>query len=185
MTKHPLNLKTNESLMNISFQPWLVYITMVILDQFCFHLNVSLSIWLQPWVKEMEALVCRKHGDPTNPPDSSENSPLSVSTSHPIPNLISPTSVRVRIKSISLNYATYLQVLGKYQEKFPLPFVLGSDYSGVVESVGPNVTKFKIGDRICAHAGVGSFARGAWIVSDRLFFCIQSLIKNFPNFEFH
>nr|KAJ0189475.1 hypothetical protein LSAT_V11C800393600 [Lactuca sativa] len=94
----------------------------------------------------MEALVCRKHGDPTNPPDSSENSPLSVSTSHPIPNLISPTSVRVRIKSISLNYATYLQVLGKYQEKFPLPFVLGSDYSGVVEFVGPNVTKYGVPD---------------------------------------
>ncbi|KAI3735067.1 hypothetical protein L6452_14554 [Arctium lappa] len=108
----------------------------------------------------MEALVCRKlGGDPTIPPDSSQNTPLTVSKSHPIPKLISPTSIRVRIKSTSLNYATYLQVLGKYQEKLAPPFVLGSDYSGVVESVGSNVTKFKIGDPVCSTAGDGSFAQ--------------------------
>ncbi|KAI3735068.1 hypothetical protein L6452_14555 [Arctium lappa] len=107
----------------------------------------------------MEALVCRKLGDPTTPPDSSQDSPLTVSKSHTIPKLNSPTSVRVRIKSTSLNYANYLQVLGKYQEKFALPFVPGSDYSGIVESVGPNVTNFKIGDPVCSFAGVGSFAQ--------------------------
>lgn len=107
----------------------------------------------------MEALVCRKLGDPTTPPDSSETTSLSISTSHPIPKLNSPTAVRVRIKSTSLNYANYLQVLGKYQEKFALPFVPGSDYSGVVESVGPNVTKFKVGDPVCSVASVGSFAQ--------------------------
>lgn len=107
----------------------------------------------------MEALLCRKLGDPTTQPDSSENTALTVSTSHPIPKLTSPTSIRVRIKSTSLNYANYLQVLGKYQEKFALPFVPGSDYSGVVESIGPKVTKFKVGDPVCSFAGVGSFAQ--------------------------
>ncbi|KAK1415416.1 hypothetical protein QVD17_31197 [Tagetes erecta] len=112
----------------------------------------------------MEALVCRQLGDPTTPPDSSETTALTVSTSHPIPTLISPTSIRVRIKSTSLNYANYLQILGKYQEKFALPFVPGSDYSGVVDSVGAKVTKFKVGDRVCSFAGVGSFAQ--FIVAD-------------------
>ncbi|KAF5795108.1 putative NADPH:quinone reductase [Helianthus annuus] len=112
----------------------------------------------------MEALVCRKLGDPTTPPDSSESTALTISKSHPIPTLTSPTSIRVRIKSTSLNYANYLQIQGKYQEKFPLPFVPGSDYSGVVESVGPNVTKFKVGDRVCSLANTGTFAQ--YIVAD-------------------
>ncbi|KAJ4978524.1 hypothetical protein NE237_009304 [Protea cynaroides] len=116
----------------------------------------------------MEAVVCRKLGDPTIP--ISESSPITLSTSHPIPALTSSTSIRVRVKATSVNYANYLQILGKYQEKPPLPFILGSDYSGVVEAVGSQVSKFKIGDRVCSIAAVGSFAQ--FIVADQndLFF---------------
>ncbi|XP_071687171.1 uncharacterized protein [Rutidosis leptorrhynchoides] len=106
----------------------------------------------------MDALVCRKFGDPTTPPDSSKNATFSFLTSHPIPSLKSPTSVRVQIKATSVDFATYLQAEGKYQEKYDLPFIIGSDYSGVVESVGPNVTNFKIGDPVCSYTLVGSFA---------------------------
>lgn len=107
----------------------------------------------------MKALVCRNLGDPTTPPDSTQTTALTISTTHPIPKLNSPTSIRVQIISTSLNYANYLQVLGKYQEKFDLPFIPGSDYSGIVESIGPNVTKFKVGDRVCSVANVGTFAQ--------------------------
>ncbi|CAN4123454.1 unnamed protein product [Withania somnifera] len=107
----------------------------------------------------MEAIVVRKLGDPTLPPNASENSSLHLLTSHPIPKLHSPTSVRVRVKATSLNFANYLQVLGKYQEKPPLPFIPGSDYSGVVDAVGPDVTKFKIGDSVCSFIALGSFAQ--------------------------
>ncbi|KAA8533950.1 hypothetical protein F0562_031467 [Nyssa sinensis] len=113
----------------------------------------------------MEALLCKKVGDPTLlPPNSSESSPLVLSTSHPIPELNSPTAVRVRVRATSLNYANYLQILGKYQEKPPLPFIPGSDYSGIVESIGPNVSKFKIGDPVCSFAALGTFAQ--FIVAD-------------------
>lgn len=104
----------------------------------------------------MEALVCQKIGDPTLP--ISDSSPITVSKSHPIPNLSSPTSVRVRICATSLNYANYLQILGKYQEKPPLPFIPGSDYSGVVDAIGNGVSKFKIADKVCSFAGLGSYA---------------------------
>ncbi|KAL3834723.1 hypothetical protein ACJIZ3_009459 [Penstemon smallii] len=107
----------------------------------------------------MEALLCRKLGDPTAPLDGSDNSALTLSTTHPIPQLNSPTAVRIRVKATSLNFANYLQVQGKYQEKPPLPFIPGSDYSGVVDAVGPSVSKFKIGDPVCSFAALGSFAQ--------------------------
>ncbi|KAG8390194.1 hypothetical protein BUALT_Bualt01G0058200 [Buddleja alternifolia] len=113
----------------------------------------------------MEALVCRNLGDPTAPPDGAENSALTISKAHPIPSLKSPTAIRVRVKATSLNFANYLQVQGKYQEKPPLPFIPGSDYSGTVDAVGPTVTKFKIGDRVCSFAALGSFAQ--FIVADQ------------------
>ncbi|KAM0953839.1 putative NADPH:quinone reductase [Dioscorea sansibarensis] len=111
----------------------------------------------------MEALVCEKLGDPVVP-ITSPASPMTLAKTHPIPSLTSRTSVRVRIHATSLNYANYLQILGKYQEKPPLPFIPGSDYSGVVEAVGDAVSRFKVGDRVCSFVGLGSFAE--FIVAD-------------------
>uniref|UniRef100_A0ACD5V7C6 Uncharacterized protein n=1 Tax=Avena sativa TaxID=4498 RepID=A0ACD5V7C6_AVESA len=106
----------------------------------------------------MEALVVRRLGDPTLPP-CAEDSPFEAfSRDHPLPELSSPTSVRVRVAATSINFATFLQVQGKYQERPPLPFVLGSDYAGVVDAVGPGVRKFRLGDRVCSFASIGSFA---------------------------
>lgn len=110
----------------------------------------------------MKALVCRKLGDPTAP--LSDASPISVLRSYPVPELTSPTAVRVRVRATSLNFANYLQILGKYQEKAALPFIPGSDYSGVVESVGGRVSRFKVGDKVCSFASLGSFAE--FIVAD-------------------
>lgn len=113
----------------------------------------------------MEALLCRNLGDPTQVPDSSATSPLTVQKSHPIPELNSPTSVRVRVKATSLNFANYLQIQGKYQEKYPLPFIPGSDFSGVVDSVGPQVSLFNVGDPVCGFIALGSFAQ--FLVADQ------------------
>ncbi|KAJ4788287.1 Quinone oxidoreductase-like protein 2 [Rhynchospora pubera] len=112
----------------------------------------------------MEALVCTKLGDPTLPL-TDQSSPVVFTSSHSIPSLTSSTSVRVRVVATSLNYANYLQILGKYQEKPPLPFVPGSDYSGVVDAVGDSVNLFKVGDRVCSFASLGSFA--GFIVADQ------------------
>ncbi|PPS02793.1 hypothetical protein GOBAR_AA17846 [Gossypium barbadense] len=94
----------------------------------------------------MEALLCKRLGDPT----SSSEPPIELTQNHPIPKLDSPTAVRIKIKATSLTFATYLKILGKYQEKHPLPFIPGSDYAGTVDAVGPSVTKFKVGDYVCA-----------------------------------
>lgn len=102
----------------------------------------------------------------------SSSSPIAVSRNHPIPELDSPTAVRVKVKATSLNYANYLQILGKYQVKPPLPFVPGSDYAGTVDAVGAAVTKFKVGDHVCSFAALGSYA--TFIVQD------QSLLFGVP-----
>ncbi|XP_015877605.3 uncharacterized protein LOC107414031 [Ziziphus jujuba] len=106
----------------------------------------------------MEALVCKKLGDPTQDPNDPA-SPVVLEKNQPIPELKSPTAVRVRVKVTSLNYANHLQIQGKYQEKFSLPFIPGSDYSGIVDAVGTAVSKFKVGDPVCSFAGLGSFAQ--------------------------
>lgn len=124
---------------------------------------------------KMEALVCRKLGDPTTSAPTDENSPVVLSKRHPIPPLNSPTSVRIQIKATSLNYANYLQILGKYQEKPPLPFIPGSDYSGIVIAVGPKVSKFKLGDRVCSFAADGSFAQFIVAEESRLYVSFSPL----------
>ena len=50
---------------------------------------------------------------------------------------------------------------GKYQFKPALPFVPGSEYSGVVEAVGEGVTHLKVGDAVAAMGSTGGFATHA------------------------
>ncbi|KAH9612581.1 hypothetical protein KSS87_003356 [Heliosperma pusillum] len=113
----------------------------------------------------MEALIVRKLGDPTKPPSSDENSAIILSKNTEIPEITTSTSVRIKVAATSLNYANYLQVLGKYQEKATLPFIPGSDYSGIITDVGSAVSKFAVGDRVCSLANLGSFAQ--YLVADQ------------------
>jgi NADPH2:quinone reductase len=56
--------------------------------------------------------------------------------------------VLVRVHAVGVNpYDTYMRA-GTYAVKPPLPYTPGSDGAGVVEAVGPGVTKVKPGDRV-------------------------------------
>jgi NADPH:quinone reductase-like Zn-dependent oxidoreductase len=59
-----------------------------------------------------------------------------------------PGQILVRLKAASLNYRDWLMVLGMYNPKQALPLIPLSDGAGVVEAVGPGVTRFKPGDRV-------------------------------------
>lgn len=61
-----------------------------------------------------------------------------------------PGQVLVRMRAASLNYRDLLMVSGVYGRATPLPLTPLSDGCGVVEAVGPEVNRFKVGDRVAS-----------------------------------
>ena len=59
--------------------------------------------------------------------------------------------VRIRHTAISLNFQDIYARSGAYP--FPLPSGLGTEAAGVVEAVGPGVTDFQVGERVCYISG--------------------------------
>lgn len=61
-----------------------------------------------------------------------------------------PGQVRVGVRAVSLNYRDLMMVEGRYNPRQRLPLVPCSDAAGVVEAVGPGVTRVREGDRVCS-----------------------------------
>jgi NADPH:quinone reductase len=76
------------------------------------------------------------------------------------------SQVLVRVKAAALNpIDTYIRS-GMVKMDLPKPFIPGCDLAGVVEKTGPNVKRFKPGDRVWAsnqgrHGRQGTFAEFA------------------------
>lgn len=71
---------------------------------------------------------------------------------------LAPGQIRVQIRAASLNFPDLLIVQNKYQMKPPLPFVPGTEFSGVIDEVGEGVKGFVVGQRVAAFGGLGGFA---------------------------
>lgn len=59
--------------------------------------------------------------------------------------------VLIKVNIAALNFFDCLIIEDKYQIKPPRPFSISSELSGVVDSVGEGVTRFKAGDRVCGY----------------------------------
>jgi NADPH:quinone reductase-like Zn-dependent oxidoreductase len=59
-----------------------------------------------------------------------------------------PGQVLVRMRACSLNFRDLMIVKGLYNPKMRLPIVPFSDGCGVVDGIGPGVTRVKVGDRV-------------------------------------
>jgi NADPH2:quinone reductase len=73
-----------------------------------------------------------------------------------------PGEVRVRHQAIGVNFIDTYFRSGLY--KAPLPLVPGSEGAGVIDTVGPGVSQFSVGDRVAyAAGGPGSYAEARTI----------------------
>ncbi len=61
---------------------------------------------------------------------------------------IAGEQILVKVKAVAVNpLDTYIRS-GAYAADLPKPYVVGSDFAGVVEAVGPDVKRFQPGDRV-------------------------------------
>jgi NADPH2:quinone reductase len=69
----------------------------------------------------------------------------------------------VRIEAAGLNFIDVYHRLGRYP--LPLPFTLGMEGAGVVDSVGPGVSQVKPGDRVAYAMERGTYAEYALVAA--------------------
>ena len=65
----------------------------------------------------------------------------------------------VRLEASGVNFIDVYHRTGLYP--LPLPFIPGTEGAGVVESVGPEVTEVKTGDRVAYAMGAASYAESS------------------------
>lgn len=69
-----------------------------------------------------------------------------------------PGEVLIDVVACGLNFADLLMAQGKYQERPPLPCVLGMEVAGIVSALGAGVSHLSVGMRVAAFTGHGGLA---------------------------
>jgi NADPH2:quinone reductase len=76
-----------------------------------------------------------------------------------------PGEILVRHAAVGLNFIDIYQRDGLYP--IPLPATLGLEAAGVVEAVGPDVSRFQMGDRVAYCSSLGAYADANVVKADR------------------
>jgi len=63
----------------------------------------------------------------------------------------------IAVKAAGVNFPDTLIIRDLYQIKPSRPFAPGGEVAGIIESIGPNVKDFNVGDRVLAVPGHGGF----------------------------
>lgn len=79
-----------------------------------------------------------------------------------------PGEVRIRVRASALSHADALVAFGRYQVRPPVPFIPGSEFSGVIDALGEGVTGWSPGDRVGAKSFGGTLADYAVVRTDQL-----------------
>ncbi len=106
----------------------------------------------------MRAVVCRKFGHYRDMVIQTETDPSP-----------GPSEVVIRVHATAVSFANILQIAGKHQSKATPPFTPGAEVSGVITSVGSEVTALAPGDRVVAAVSNGGHAEMAAARADLTF----------------
>ena len=68
-----------------------------------------------------------------------------------------PGEVLIRIYASAVNPADWKLRSGLFGKDIPLPLTLGFDFSGVIDTLGEGVTRWKVGDEVYGYA-LGAYA---------------------------
>jgi len=105
----------------------------------------------------MKAILCTRYGTP----DDLEFVDIAEPEA-------GPGEVVVKLHAAALNFFDTLIIAGKYQYKPTPPFSPAAEFAGTVESLGSNVTSFKIGDRVLGFMTYGAARERIAASADRL-----------------
>ena len=72
-----------------------------------------------------------------------------------------PGQIRIRVRAAGINRPDILQRLGRYPAPSGASDILGLEVAGGVDQVGAGVTRWAVGDRVCALLGGGGYAEFA------------------------
>src|SRR5437763_13883056 len=108
----------------------------------------------------MRAYVLKRYGRPAG------SELMDVAAPEP-----GPRDILVNVRAAGLNPVDFKFRQGKLRSIYrpKLPFVLGNELAGEVVAVGPDVTRFRAGDRVFARVGkegAGAFAERACVDAD-------------------
>ncbi|MCW5732095.1 MAG: NADPH:quinone oxidoreductase family protein [Alphaproteobacteria bacterium] len=106
----------------------------------------------------MRAVVCRQWCEPEA---------LTIEDL-PAPEL-SSGQVRIGVRHAGVSFATRLVIAGKYQRRPPLPFVPGTEASGIVLETAPDVTRLAAGDPVMAILDWGGHAEEAVVPQETVY----------------
>ncbi|MFY0398263.1 NAD(P)H-quinone oxidoreductase [Brevundimonas naejangsanensis] len=81
-------------------------------------------------------------------------------TTRPLPDP-APGEIRIRVRAAGVNRPDIVQREGRYPPPAGASDILGLEVAGEVEAVGEGVTRWAIGDRVCALLGGGGYAKYA------------------------
>lgn len=95
----------------------------------------------------MKAVLCKAFGPAENLVVEDLDSPQ-----------IKKGEVLLDVHAAGVNFPDTLIIEGKYQFKPPFPFSPGGEAAGVVAAVGEKISHLKVGERVMALTGWGSFA---------------------------
>lgn len=77
-----------------------------------------------------------------------------------------PNEAVVKLHAIGVNFIDVYHRTGLYP--IPLPFTLGQEGAGVVESIGAQVQDIKVGERVAFTGALGAYAEYHTVQSDKL-----------------